>query len=45
MDMASAIVELWVKKIEQGQKTIDDVPEKLKEDVIKRLIEDGFITE
>lgn len=43
--MASAIVELWVKKIEQGQKTIDDVPEKLKEDVIKRLIEDGFITE
>jgi len=41
--MASAIVELWVKKIEHGERSLDEVPAKLKEDVIRRLIEDGFI--
>jgi len=41
----SAIVELWVKKIEMGERTLDQVPAKLKESVIKRLIEDGFIVE
>lgn len=41
--MAAAIVELWVAKIEQGKRTLDEVPAKLKEQVIERLIEDGFI--
>ncbi len=41
--MASAIVELWVKKIELGERKLDEVPAKLKEEVIRRLIEDGYI--
>lgn len=41
----SKIVLLWVKRIEIGDKTLDDVPAQLKESVIQKLIEDGFITE
>lgn len=44
--MTSAIVELWVRRIEEGDKSIDDVPTQLRDDVIARLIEDGYpITE
>lgn len=41
--MASPIVELWVRKIEEGERTYDEVPKKLKESVKKRLEEDGYI--
>lgn len=40
----SAIANLWAEKIERGEKTLDQVPAKLKESVIAKLIEDGFIT-
>ena len=39
------MAELYVKLIEAGRKKIDDVPEKFKEAVEKRLKEDGFITD
>jgi hypothetical protein len=39
----SAIANLWAKRIEMGEKTLDQVPAKLKESVIAKLIEDGFI--
>lgn len=39
----SKIVELWAEKIERGERTLDEVPAKLKESVIQKLIEDGFI--
>lgn len=40
--MASAIVELWARRIEEGDKGIDDVPAQLRDDVIAQLIEDGY---
>lgn len=40
--MASAIVELWVRRIEEGDKSIDNVPAQLRDDVIARLIGDGY---
>lgn len=43
--MASKISRLWADKIEMGEKTIDEVPARLKDEVIELLREDGFITE
>ena len=43
--MALDIAGLWVRKIEEGERTFDEVPNKLKESVKKRLLEDGYIIE
>ncbi len=34
---------LWATKIERGEKTFDEVPAQLKDEVEQKLIEDGFI--
>lgn len=39
----SKIALLWAQKIEIGEKTIDEVPAKLKEEVLEILVEDGFV--
>lgn len=40
--MASPIVELWVRKIEEGERAFTEVPAKLVSAVEERLKEDGF---
>lgn len=39
----SAIANLWAKRIEMGERVLDQVPTKLKESVVEKLIEDGYI--
>lgn len=39
------MVDIWVRLIESGAKSFDDCPEKIKEAVKERLIEDGYWTE
>ena len=37
------IAELWAKQIEAGKKTLEQVPARLKNQVIEILKKDGFI--
>lgn len=37
------MVDTWVRLIEAGEKTLDEVPKKLYEKVKARLVEDGWI--
>ena len=39
------MVKTWVRLIENGDKTVEDVPIKFRAAVIMQLIEDGFIEE
>lgn len=37
------MVDIWVKMIESGVKTLDECPAKIKDKVAKRLREDGYL--
>lgn len=39
------MVEVWVRLIESGKKTLEDVPISLYDKVKARLIEDGYMQE
>lgn len=39
--MSSSIAKLWAKQIKNGNKTIDDVPKKLREEVQRILDEEN----
>lgn len=40
--MASAIARIYANSIEKGNKKFEDVPDRIKEEVLEILIADGF---
>lgn len=38
------MVEIWVRLIESGVKTLDECPARIKEKVQIRLVEDGYLS-
>lgn len=36
------LARLWANQVEEGKKTVDDIPDKLKEEVYNILIKEGY---